>query len=76
MDDNLFSLPVKNGIPFKEESVAALRVVQAHAVRVYKTLILEEAIIECLKKGNNKGRQSLLSHFPQDQNFISSIHCS
>ena len=45
MDDNSFSLLVKNGIPYKEESVVALRVVRAYAVRVYKTLTLEEAII-------------------------------
>ena len=63
MDDNLFSLPVKNGIISKEESVASLRFVQAHAVRVYKILTLEEAIIGCLKKGNNKGQQSFFSTF-------------
>ena len=40
MDDNSFGIPVKNGIPSKEDSVAALRVVWDHAVRVYKTLTL------------------------------------
>ena len=69
MDDNSFSLPVKNGIPSKWESVAYLRVVRAHAVRVYKTLTLGEAIIERLTKGNNKGRQILLAHCPQEHNF-------
>ena len=39
-DDNYFSLIVKNEIPSKEESVAALRVVRAHAVWVYKKLTL------------------------------------
>ena len=69
MDDNSFSLLVKNGIPYKEESVVALRVVRAYAVRVYKTLTLEEAIIERLMKVKNKRRQILLAHFPQEQNF-------
>ena len=46
MDDNFFSLPVKNGIPYKEESVAALRVVWSHVVRLYKTVTLEEARID------------------------------
>ena len=69
MDNNYFSLLVKNGIPYKEESVVALRVVRAYAVRVYKTLTLEEAIIERLMKVKNKRRQILLAHFPQEQNF-------
>ena len=68
MDENSFSLKVKNGIPCKEELVAALRVVRAHAVRVYKTLTLEEARIERLMKGNCRGRQIILSHFPQEHN--------
>ena len=50
MDNDLFSLPVKNGITSKEESVASLRVVRAHTVRVYKKMILEEARIGRLMK--------------------------
>ena len=56
-------------ITSKYESVADLRVVWAHAVRVQKTLTLEEARIERSMKGNCKGRQSLLAHFPQEHNF-------
>ena len=69
MDDNLFSIPVKNRIPSEEELVADLRVVWAHTVQVYKTLRLEEARIEHLTKGNCKGRQGILAYFPQDHNF-------
>ena len=54
MDDNSFSLPVNNGVPSKDESVAALRVVQSHTVWVHKKLTLEEARIECLMKVNCK----------------------
>ena len=50
MDDILFSLPVKNGIPSKEDAVAALIVVWADTVLVYKILTLEEAKIEHLMK--------------------------
>ena len=35
IDDNQFSLPVKNDITSKDESVAALRVVWDHSVQVY-----------------------------------------
>ena len=69
MDDNLFSLPVKNGIISKEESVASLRFIRVHTVQVYKTLTPEEAIIERFMKVKNEGRQSLLVHFSQEQNF-------
>ena len=69
MDYDSFSLPVNNGNTSKEESVASLRFVRSHAVRVYKTLTLEEAIIERLMKGKNKGQQSLLAHFPQEHDF-------
>ena len=50
VENNQFSLPVKNGIPSKEDAVAALIVVWADTVWVYKTLTLEEAKIEHLMK--------------------------
>ena len=40
MDDNLFSIPVKNGITSKDESFEALRVVRSHTVWVYKMLTI------------------------------------
>ena len=46
MDDNLFSLTVKNRSISKDESVAALRVIRDHALQLYKILTLEEARIE------------------------------
>ena len=69
VDDNFLSIPVNNGIPSKEESVAAFIVDRYHALRVYKTLTLEEARIESLVKVNFKVRQILLAHFPQEQNY-------
>ena len=80
MDNNLFSIPVNNGIPSKEESVAALRVFRANAVRVFKTLTLQEARIERLMKGNCKVRHSLIAYFKQEHIFhqqqtLLSKHC-
>ena len=69
MGDNYFSLQVKNGIPYKEESVKYLRVLCPHAVQVYKKLTLEEARIERFMTGKNKGQHSLLAHFPQGKDF-------
>ena len=69
MDNNYFSLLAQNCISSKEESVADLRVFQSHTVRFYKTLTIEEVIIERLMKGNYTWQQSRLTHFPLKQNF-------